>query len=317
LSATYCLHVYGETCAQDGPRFDFDGLHLTVAAPAKFAVSRHDWEHHNGGREATKGLRLTVAGKETEFVTVLTPKRRKRVPLTTLTLKRALFVQERRRGRKPTVRDCDVTLIMPWEDGKPRTASSHILTPGFNKQGRCGGTVTAKTAGRESMQIEITLLLPRKRKEPERASFVATVEGADRAYTGAYEGTFRGQPRQGAVEGAWQEAGLSPAPLYAAFTPPDVAPVPGGVRVGDDTIVFAGGIDDDEATCYVQVTREGRAALAVTGRDIDMDRSQGDIGLFVPDAGYPFGVIPDWLIRQRIKKPDWYRDVWPLTKYKP
>jgi len=30
-----------------------------------------------------------------------------------------------------------------------------------------------------------------------------------------------------------------------------------------------------------------------------------DLGLFVPDAGYPFGVIPDWLIRQRSKVPDW------------
>jgi len=37
----------------------------------------------------------------------------------------------------------------------------------------------------------------------------------------------------------------------------------------------------------------------LTGRDIDPDRSQGRIGLFVPDAGYPFGDIPDWLIRQR------------------
>ena len=30
-----------------------------------------------------------------------------------------------------------------------------------------------------------------------------------------------------------------------------------------------------------------------------------DLGLFVPDAGYPFGVIPDWLIRQRSQVPDW------------
>jgi hypothetical protein len=27
--------------------------------------------------------------------------------------------------------------------------------------------------------------------------------------------------------------------------------------------------------------------------------------LFVPDAGYPFGEIPDWLIRQRSDIPDW------------
>lgn len=39
-----------------------------------------------------------------------------------------------------------------------------------------------------------------------------------------------------------------------------------------------------------------------------MKRSQGRVGLFVPDAGYPFGVIPDRLIRQRNKVPDWAPD---------
>jgi hypothetical protein len=45
-----------------------------------------------------------------------------------------------------------------------------------------------------------------------------------------------------------------------------------------------------------------------------MDRSQGDIGIFIPDAGYPFGMIPDWLLRQRTKKPDWYEESWPPTR---
>jgi hypothetical protein len=31
--------------------------------------------------------------------------------------------------------------------------------------------------------------------------------------------------------------------------------------------------------------------MSLTGKDIDMDRSQGEVGLFVPDAGYPFGVM--------------------------
>jgi hypothetical protein len=39
-----------------------------------------------------------------------------------------------------------------------------------------------------------------------------------------------------------------------------------------------------------------------------MERPQGEIGLFVPDAGYPFGDIPDWLIRQRMKRPAWCED---------
>ena len=48
--------------------------------------------------------------------------------------------------------------------------------------------------------------------------------------------------------------------------------------------------------------RGGKDVLAVTGKELDLDRSQGDIGLFVPDAGYPFGEIPEWLIKQRVKR---------------
>ena len=100
--------------------------------------------------------------------------------------------------------------------------------------------------------------------------------------------------------------------LYPGNRPPKLEAIPGGVRVGDDEIVFAGGIDDDDATTYVTVTRGGKPLLAVTGRDIDLDRSQGEVGLFVPDAGYPFGEIPDWLIRQRSQVPDgapaWVRE---------
>ena len=56
------------------------------------------------------------------------------------------------------------------------------------------------------------------------------------------------------------------------------------------------------------VSRSGKVVTRLTGRDINMDRSQGEIGLFVPDAGYPFGEIPDWLIHQRSKVPDWAPD---------
>ena len=50
--------------------------------------------------------------------------------------------------------------------------------------------------------------------------------------------------------------------------------------------------------------RRGPAVAVLPDATIDRDRTQGDIGLFVPDAGYPFGPIPDWLIRQR----------WPRTE---
>ncbi|MDP6545694.1 MAG: hypothetical protein QGH60_17050 [Phycisphaerae bacterium] len=96
--------------------------------------------------------------------------------------------------------------------------------------------------------------------------------------------------------------------LYPGDKTPKIEPVDGGVRVGDDVITFGGGIDDLDAKTYVNVARNRKAVMTLTGKDIDMERPQGEVGLFVPDAGYPFGVIPDWLIRQRIKVPDWESD---------
>jgi hypothetical protein len=86
---------------------------------------------------------------------------------------------------------------------------------------------------------------------------------------------------------------------------PAVGAVPGGVKVGKDQITFAGDQPTaGDATRHVTVTRGDREVISLTGKDIDLNRSQGRIGLFVPDAGYPFGEIPDWLIRQRAKRPD-------------
>jgi hypothetical protein len=72
------------------------------------------------------------------------------------------------------------------------------------------------------------------------------------------------------------------------------------VKVGDDEVNFAGDAPTaGDSIEHVVVKRGGKPTLALSGKDIDLERSQGDIGLFVPDAGYPFGEIPDWLIRQR------------------
>jgi hypothetical protein len=68
-----------------------------------------------------------------------------------------------------------------------------------------------------------------------------------------------------------------------------IAATANGVKIGNDEVTFTG----DE------VRLNGTPLL--TGNDIKLDRPQGDIGLFVPDAGYPFGKIPDWLIEQRAK----------------
>jgi hypothetical protein len=97
--------------------------------------------------------------------------------------------------------------------------------------------------------------------------------------------------------------------LYPGTKTPELRSIPGGVRVGDDEIAFSGDQPSagNDATCAV-VKRNGRELLALTGKDLNMDRSQGEVGLFVPDAGYPFGEIPDWLIRQRCKLPDWAPD---------
>ncbi len=86
---------------------------------------------------------------------------------------------------------------------------------------------------------------------------------------------------------------------------PTCQAIDGGVKVGDDEIRFAGGIDDRDETTYVTVVRDGQTVATLTGKDIDLNRSQGQIGLFVPDAGYPFGPIPEWLARQRQATPDW------------
>jgi hypothetical protein len=93
--------------------------------------------------------------------------------------------------------------------------------------------------------------------------------------------------------------------LYPGDKPPQMQSIEQGVRVGGDEIVFDGDIDDIDGTQYVTVRRQGRVVMSLSGKDIDLQRSQGEVGLFVPDAGYPFGEIPEWLVRQRSAVPDW------------
>jgi hypothetical protein len=163
LSASYCLHVYGNEAKRTVRTIDFGSLTCYVAEPARFAFESFDWEHENGPKEVTKGCRLTVRGPRREFITV----------------------------------------------------------------------------------------------------------------------------------------------LYPGGSPPEMKPVPGGVQVGETVITFDGGIDEQDETTYVSVKTPGGETLTLTGAEIDLDRDQGDVGLFVPDAGYPFGPIPAWLARQRLDVPDW------------
>jgi hypothetical protein len=87
-----------------------------------------------------------------------------------------------------------------------------------------------------------------------------------------------------------------------------VEAIDGGVKVDGIEVLFGGGLDSPAADAVVTVRQAGQTVVTVRSADINLDRSQGDIGLFVPDAGYPFGEIPDWLIRQRAKPPAWYTD---------
>ncbi|MGD0898952.1 MAG: hypothetical protein ABR915_14025 [Thermoguttaceae bacterium] len=58
---------------------------------------------------------------------------------------------------------------------------------------------------------------------------------------------------------------------------------------------------------HVVVRRNGKEIMALTGGDINLNRSQGEVGLCFPDAGHVFGPLPDWLLRQRAPRPAWYQ----------
>jgi hypothetical protein len=96
------------------------------------------------------------------------------------------------------------------------------------------------------------------------------------------------------------DAGQFVTVLYPGVAP-EITAVPGGVRVGNDQVIFGGDRPVGDDVSCVTVKRGDQEALKLAGQEIDLDRSQGDIGLFVPDAGYFFGDIPDWLIKQRVK----------------
>lgn len=94
--------------------------------------------------------------------------------------------------------------------------------------------------------------------------------------------------------------------VYPGREIPDMKAVRNGVMVGDDIITFCESTQKVSAqTDAVKIVRKGKICLTIRGKEIDLDRWQGEIGLFIPDAGYPFGDIPEWLIRQRAHKPEW------------
>lgn len=119
-------------------------------------------------------------------------------------------------------------------------------------------------------------------------------------------GNGGGESTQGLLLSRKGSAGEFITVIYPG-KPPVIEAVNGGVKVGNDNVVFDGGIDNEAGVKYVAVKRDGKELQVLNGTEINPERSQGEIGLFVPDAGYPFGEIPDWLIRQRTVLPDWMK----------
>jgi len=112
-----------------------------------------------------------------------------------------------------------------------------------------------------------------------------------------------------ATEGARLHAEPGAAAFLTVLVPGGanaaVAEHAGGVAVGPYKLRFTGGFIDKsqppigKTGHVVGVRLDDQPVATLLQSDIDLDRSQGDIGLFVPDVGYPFGPIPDWLIEQR------------------
>lgn len=55
--------------------------------------------------------------------------------------------------------------------------------------------------------------------------------------------------------------------------------------------------------CLVLLINSGGGAATAVLMDSDLgwSRSQGEVGLTTMDAGYDFGMVPDWLVSQRLK----------------
>ncbi len=312
--ATYCLHAYGDTCVATNGVIDFDGVRVVVAAPADYAFGRHDWEHGNGGREATKGIRLTTRGRQSEFITALIPKPLKPCTVGAVTLSKALTRTAQDRNRKTTTTWHDVHVRLTWEDGVYRPTYTRVTAPTYDRRNAPTAEVELVEDGDDTTLALKLEYRGRDNKVEKTANYRLALKRAGGRYSGTYSGTLDGNAQSGDVSGEFLAEAYAPVPIYAPFTPPVVQPLDHGIRIGSDEVIFGGGPGQEGGDC-VTVRRDGRAVMTVAASDVDLNRSQGDIGLCVPDAGYPFGVIPDWLIRQRTAKPDWYIDMWPPSAW--
>ncbi len=94
--------------------------------------------------------------------------------------------------------------------------------------------------------------------------------------------------------------------LYPGNVAPLIKNLPGGIQVGHDEILFNQKDESDEPSTAAITIRQGKQKVfTLFNQEIDLNRWQGEIGIFIPDAGYPFGDIPEWLIKQRAAIPSW------------
>jgi len=290
---------------EDGQTINFKAVSLFRAHPSKATTRFFPWFHYNGGLEASQGIRLETRGKEGEYVTVLVPRSLVKGDVAKLSLKGAL-IQMGRKEKKPLSQGAkkDLLATLTWAGGKLMQSDMLLSAPDFNK-GRHSGTVSA-TGKPPTVDFEMDLTLGRdKWMKGGTAKLKGSIKVDGDKISGNYEGNYSGEPVSGAIEGTYAKNVTPPVAVFAEHKLPELASIPGGVRIDKTEVVFGGGIDDDDATVYVTVRKAGSDMISLSGRDIDMNRSQGEVGLFVPDAGYPFGEIPNWLVRQRIKVPDW------------
>jgi len=300
LTAHYCLHVLGEHCRQQGNVIDFEGLTLFVAKPERFKFARHDWAHANGRLERTQGARLSVDGANGEFITVLYPRPVKRVDQIRLTLPAVVYLPKVNKQTGQTEKQPrDVVVTLDY-DGDRLFSRAVVEVPDFNRAMHTG-IVEARGA-----EVRLTLNLGSDRRaEGGDGESDLQLKRQRSKITGTYSGTYRDEKRTGEITGELKTDVVSGQGHWDhTVEPPVMEAIPGGVQIGDDRITFAGSIDENDATTYVRIERSGTALLTLGGTDVNLDRFQGEIGLFVPDTGYPFGRIPDWLIRQRVPRPD-------------
>lgn len=285
-------HVVGSDMQQDGSRFTFPGLVLDQVVPAEPTVERLDWQHDNGQGEQTVGLRLRQTGATATYVTVLQPQALATEARSELRLVGALQPEmKKKRDEAPAVEDIVLILRYAADGGFVATqARIHDLRHPIDAVVRRQDTGYA---------VDLDIPSTKKRHQQALQLTVTSTVGDDNTITGSWQAG----DRQGPLTGRHQPSAPQPEPHYLPAEPFPVEAIAGGVQVGEVQVRF-----DDDGAVAVHVSQADAELLALPRTAIDPQRSQGEVGLFVPDAGYPFGPIPDWLKEQRMHLPDWFKD---------